>query len=156
MSRTAQPIRRTLRLTFQVSKGQPRLVSHERLAMICPPSIGEPPEIGKHGGFWLEARDAKGGVLFYRRLNDPLATSVAVHSPDGKIERLFGEPRDNHSFEVLLPDDAAIQSVALIGHAVAAQAGAVQGSVTAAKAAPGPSRELARFDIPAATLGGKP
>jgi len=153
MSHTASPVRRTLRLTFHVNKGQPSLVSHERLDMICPPSIGETPVIGKHGGYWLEARTADGRVVFYRRLNDPLGTSVAVHSPDGKIERLFGEPRDSHDFEVLLPDDSAIHSVVLVGHAVGALAASTQSAPGAGR---GASRELAHFEIPAAAAGGRP
>jgi hypothetical protein len=162
MARTASPVRKTLRLTFHVAKGRPRLVSHERLDMICPPSIGDLPEVGKHGGFWLEARDAKDQVIFHRRLNDPLATSVAVHSPDGKITRVFGEPRDEHVFEVLLPDDPAIQSVVLVGHDAAARGvakGSPKGAAGAAAGAgstPTPSRELASFDIPAAASGSKP
>jgi hypothetical protein len=153
MSHTTPPIRRALRLSFHVSKGKVSLVSHERVDMICPPSIGEAPVIGKYGGFWLEARTADGRVVFHRRLNDPLGTSVAVHSPDGRIERIFGEPRDDHDFEVLLPDDPAIHSVVLVGHVAGARAAAAQG---ATEPTPAASRELGSFEIPAAAHGGRP
>src|SRR2546428_604070 len=100
-----RPPRKTLRLTFRVTDGNIRLVSYERIEMVCPPSIGERPEAGKHGGFWVELRDASDRVLFHRLLHSPFANSVEVHSPTGEIERKFG-PTAESTFEVLLPDDA--------------------------------------------------
>ena len=93
--RRVKPYRKTLRLTFRAAGGEVRLVAHERLDMICPPSVGERHEAGKHGGFWLELRDAKEGVLFHRFLDNPLADSDEVHSPDGKIRREFGEAKES-------------------------------------------------------------
>jgi hypothetical protein len=47
------PSRKTLRLTFRLSEGKVSLISHQRLDMICPPVVGDKPEPGRHGGFWM-------------------------------------------------------------------------------------------------------
>ena len=80
-----RPLRGTLSLTFHVADSVIRLEAYERVDMICPPSVGERPQAGKHGGFWMELRDGDDRVLFHRVLNNPLGDSVEVHSPDGKI-----------------------------------------------------------------------
>jgi hypothetical protein len=87
--------RKSLRLTFRVANDEVRLVSYERLNMICPPSVGDRPEAGKHGGFWMELRDADDRVLFHRLIYSPLGNSVEIHSPDGKIHREFGDVKEN-------------------------------------------------------------
>lgn len=144
-ARRVKPYRKTLRLTFRAAGGEVRLVSHERLDMICPPSVGERPAAGKHGGFWLELRDAKERVLFHRLLDNPLADSVEVHSPDGKIRREFGEVKES-IFEVLLPDDAGARHITLMGEYL---------DPAKARKAPGQrSSELARFDVPRNEKGG--
>ena len=53
------PSRKSLRLTFRISNGKIELVSQERLEMITPTQIGERPEAGRRGGFWIELRDAQ-------------------------------------------------------------------------------------------------
>jgi hypothetical protein len=53
---------RTLRLTFRVAGGQIELVSVERLEMVTPPQVGEPPRAGTHGGQWIELRDSQNQV----------------------------------------------------------------------------------------------
>jgi hypothetical protein len=141
-----RPFRKTLRLTFRVADTAIRLESHERVDMICPPSIGERPEPGRHGGFWMELHDAHDRVLFHRILETPLGDSVEVHSPDGKIERVFGAVRE-HVFEVLLPDDSRAKTIVFIGESLE--------PVTARKEQR-PARELARFNIPEGVKGGKP
>ena len=127
--------RRTLRLTFRFANGEVRLLSYQRVDMICPPSIGERPEAGKHSGFWMELRGASGGVLFHRVLHSPFIRSA--RSPDGKV--YLGTVAES-VIEVLLPDDAAAKSVALIGQFLDA-AKATQESARG-------TRELARFDLP--------
>ena len=59
--RDSPPHRRvkSLRLTFRISDGKIELVSQERLEKITPPQIGERPKAGRHGGFWIEPRDAQ-------------------------------------------------------------------------------------------------
>lgn len=106
--------RKTLRLTFAVKSGKLELLKQERLEMITPPQIGERPQKGKHGGFWIELQDAKKRVLSHRVISSTLLNSVEVHSPDGTIERTFGELRDG-VFEVLLPDDDNAKSAVLVG-----------------------------------------
>lgn len=131
--------RKSLRLTFRVSDGRIELVSHERLQMIAPPQVGERPEAGKHGGFWIEMRDAKSRVLAHRLISPTQLNSVEVHSPDGKIEREFGEVKDG-IFEILFPDEDDAKSVVLMGDARVRTKGKPKRSEA--------SGELARFEIP--------
>lgn len=138
--------RKSLRLTFRVVNREIRLVGYERLGMIPPPAIGERPEAGKHGGYWLELRDAGGRVLFHRVLDNPLGNSVEVHSPDGKIERRFGEVTDG-IFEVLLPDEDDARSVVLMGSPLVPAKGKAK--------RPAASDELARFEITGRGKGGE-
>lgn len=137
--------RKSLRLTFRVADGEVRLVGYERLDMIPPPSIGERPEAGKHGGFWMELRDESDHVLFHRVLDNPLGDSVEVHSPDGKIQRVFGAVEEN-VFEVLLPDDSKAKTITFIGESLEPVV-IRQERVTA-------TRELARFNVPKGMKGG--
>lgn len=133
----AKTWRKTIRLTFQTTGGEVKLLSEEHLDMICPPVIGQPPEGGRHGGYWMELRDARDQVLFHRLLHSPFASSVEVHSPDGKIQRVFGPPMDG-IFEVLVPEAPEARSVALMGEPPDPKSG---------MAREGGSREIARFDL---------
>ncbi|CAG0958363.1 hypothetical protein [Geobacter sp.] len=137
---------KSLRLTFRVVNREIQLVGYERLDMIPPPSIGERPEAGKHGGFWIELRDAGNRALFHRVLDNPLGNSVEVHSPDGKIERRFGEVTEG-IFEVLLPDEDDARSVVLMGNPLVPAKGKAKH--------PAASGELARFEIPGRGKGGE-
>jgi hypothetical protein len=141
----ARSSRRSLRLTFRVADGKVSLVSYERLDMICPPSIGQRPEAGKHGGFWMELRDVNNRVLFYRFLSNPLGDSVEVHSPDGKIQRIFGDTREN-IFEVLLPDDRNARTIVLMGESLI--------PVTSRREKVAAARELSTFEVPRGPKGG--
>ena len=138
--------RKSLRLTFRVVDGEVRLVSYERLDMICPPSVGERPEAGKHGGFWMELRDASDRVLFHRVLDTPLGDSVEGHSPDGKIQRVFGAVKE-HVFEVLLPDDSQGKTIAFMGESLE--------PATVRKERVAAARELAHFNVPEGMKGGE-
>lgn len=143
LEQRSTPSRGTLRLTFRSTGGQVELVSKERLDMICPPSVGERPEAGKQGGFWLELRGDGGDVTFFRVLHDPIRSSVEVHSPDGQIRREFGPPGDS-TFEVLVPDDPRAATVALMGEYE--DPSAAKGRRRKARA-PSGAREIARFDL---------
>lgn len=145
-SQTTARLGKTLRLTFQVSGGEVRLISQERLDMICPPTIGERPEAGKHGGFWIELRDANDRSIFHRVLHSPLADSVEVHSPDGTIRREFG-PVSESIFEVLLPDSDEASSVALMGEYLDAAKFSREQDQGIPETRRG-ARELARFQLP--------
>lgn len=134
--------RRTLRLTIRSSAKGLELISVERLQMITPPQPGDRPEAGKHAGHWFELRDEKKRVLAHRLISDSLLNSVEVHSPGGKIERIFGEPRET-TFEVLLPDVEGGRFAVLVGDPIAPTRG------TAAKAEAGRARssDIAQFDL---------
>lgn len=151
---TARPSRSTLRLTFRVAGGQVQLINSERLGMITPPSPGAPPEIGTHGGFWVELRDANDRALFHRVLHVPLGDSVEVYSPDGTIRREFG-PTSETTFEVLVPDYDDARTVALVGEYLDAEEFRRRKSAQAGEPEPS-SRELARFDLPEKGTSGTP
>jgi hypothetical protein len=136
--------RKSLRLTFRVADGEVRLVSYERLDMICPPSVGERPKAGIHGGFWMELRDTNNHVLFHRVLHTPLGDSVEVHSPDGKIQRIFGAVKES-IFEVLLPDDSKAKTIAFMGESLE--------PVTVRQERVSAASELARFNVPEGMKG---
>ena len=111
------PSRRTLRLTFRSSSGGVEMLSVERLDMTTPPQPGERPQAGKHGGYWLELRGQAGVVLAYRVIGVSVLNSVAVHSPEGSPQRIFGESR-NIVFEVLLPDIDGARTATLVGNPI--------------------------------------
>lgn len=141
--KTGKPSRKTLRLTFQVVGGEVKLVKHRRVNMITPPSVGEVPEAGKHGGFWMELRDEDDRGLFHRNLQSPAGDTVEVHSPDGTIRRDYA-PSKESTFEVLVPDYGKAASIVLVGK----KSGGAHTQPSLA-AAPAPkTRELARFEIP--------
>jgi hypothetical protein len=96
----------------------------------------------------MELRDRNDQVLFHRLIHSPLVGSVEVHSPDGKIERKFGEAKES-IFEVLLPDNPAAESIALMGESLDISALSATGAQQRAA-----STELARFDIPRGEKGG--
>ena len=118
VGKTPDVSRRTLRLTFKSSAKGLELISVEHLPMITPPQPGETPEAGKHGGQWFELRNGENRVLAHRLIDQSLFNSVEVHSPDGKIRREFGPPRDT-TFEVLLPDVDDARFAVLMGEAIA-------------------------------------
>lgn len=135
---TPEVSRRTLRLTIRSSPKGFTLVSVERLQMITPPQPGERPEAGKHSGQWFELRDGKERVLAHRLIDPAMFNSVDVHSPDGRIERVFGETRDM-IFEVLLPDVAGAQLAVLVGDPMTPPTGDAKAAAR--------SGEIARFDL---------
>jgi hypothetical protein len=138
--------RRTLRLTVKVNDdGGYELINVERLQMITPPQPGERPEIGKHGGNWMELRGSRGRVLAHRLIDDSLLHSAEVHEPDGKIHRHFGN--QSGFFEVLLPDVETAREAVLVGLPLQRPQGAK-------RAVAGPSEEIARFDLSPRREGG--
>ena len=129
---------RTLRLIFEYSDGQVRLLSHQRVPMTCPAASGAAPQAGRNGGFWIELRDDFGRVRFHRLLQHPLGDSVELHEPNGTIRRVFGPPSES-VFMVLLPDDPEATSIVLMGDLDPAGQNALRMPS---------STELARFAIP--------
>jgi len=114
--------------------------------MITPPSVGERPEAGRHGGFWVELRDPVEGVVYHRVIDSPLGDSVEVYSPDGTIRREFG-PALESFFEVLLPDRGEASTVALMGESLDSTTARRDQGVDSLEFPRG-ARELARFEIP--------
>jgi hypothetical protein len=145
-----RPERGAIRLTFRSTAGKVELIKHERLDMICPQPPGERPQAGKHSGYWMELRGDGDQVLAHQLLHAPLRDSVAIHSPDGKIKRVFGEPADG-VFEVLLPDNAAARAVVFMG---VGPVGKSEGKAKRAVATG--ASELARFDLPGTDKNKKP
>ena len=92
----------TLRLTFRFEGDRVELVSRQRVQMIAPPSVGDPPEGGKNSGAWVELQDRQGRAVAYSLLHDPFQTHAEHHSPDGRIG-LVERPVERGEFEVLLP-----------------------------------------------------
>ena len=136
--RTQRPdvSRSTLRLTIEASREGFELVSVERLQMITPPQLGERPQAGKPGGYWIELRDAEGRVLAHRIIDSTLLNSVEVHSPEGKIQREFGDVKES-VIEVLLPDVPGRREAVLLGSPLKPRA----------RKKPAPSGEIARFNL---------
>ena len=141
--KSVKPSRKTLRLTFQVVGGEVKLIKHRRVNMITPPAIGEHPETGKHGGFWMELRDENDRGLFHRTLISPAGDTVEVHSPDGAIRREYVPPKES-TFEVLVPDYGKAASIVLVGK----KSGGAQTQPSMAAGSAPKTRELARFEIP--------
>jgi hypothetical protein len=83
-------------------------------------------------------------VLFHRVLDNPLGDSVEVHSPDGKIQRVFGDVKEN-VFDVLLPDEVKAKTIVLVGESLK--------PVTLRKEQAAATRELARFNVPKGMKG---
>ncbi len=137
--------RQSLKVTFSIDKGKIQILRFERLSMIAPPAVGDPPQAGKNGGYWIELRDGNDRVLFHRVLHNPLRDSVEVHSPDGKIERVFGDPGKPSVFDVLLPDEGAATSIVVMGESLT--------PVTTRKSAVRAAGELARFAVPSGRSG---
>ena len=142
-NKTGKESRKTLRLEFQVVNGELKLVKHRRVKMITPPAVGEPPETGKHGGFWMELRDENDRGLFHRNLMSPVADTVEVHSPEGPIKREYVPPKES-TFEVLVPDYGDAASIVLVGK----KSGGAQNQPSMAAGSAPKTRELARFAIP--------
>ena len=146
--KTAKPSKKTLRLTFQVVNGAVELVKHRRVNMVAPPAVGEHPETGKHGGFWMELRDENDQGLFHRTLTSPAGDTVEIHSPEGNNRREYVPDEEStklSTFEVLVPDYGKANSIVLCGKKSASPH--IQPSAAAASA-PLKTRELARFEIP--------
>ena len=105
----------TLRVTFAYKGGVVRFAGSQRVAMTTPPSSTPAPE-KERSGYWFEARDANGALLFLRVLHDPVRADVEVHSKDSKQSSTripIAEPEGR--FEVLVPDLSEARSLHLFG-----------------------------------------
>jgi hypothetical protein len=103
-----------LRLRVERSKGKWKVVKRLRLAEKTLPPSDELPNPGKSGfwwGFWFEAVDAAGKVL-YRQVMDVPRGGVEVFAEDGAIHRIPLEI-DEYTTDLLIPDLPEIKSVKL-------------------------------------------
>ena len=104
-----------LRLTFAWRGAQISVVGSERIAMIVPASVPEPPEAATTG-YSFALLDASGRVIYQRPLHNPIRIDTEAYSPGRgqPIERVplgAGEGQ----FTVLVPDLANAQALQLSG-----------------------------------------
>lgn len=125
----------TLRVTFTYRGRLVRFAGSQRVAMTSPPSLTSTPE-KEQSGYWFEARNADGALLFHRALHNPVRSDVEVHSKDTQhsMTRIpVSEPEGR--FEVLVPDLPDARTFILHGTPVDALSPSA------------PSRELLRLDF---------
>jgi hypothetical protein len=131
-----------LRLTFAYDGSDIRLVRSQRVEMIAPPSVTEPPQEG-HVGHWLEIRDAAGKLLYHRHVHQPIRTDTeAFGSEDKPAMTRAARAKPGGQFTLLVPDLPGAASFHFFGPAhggrgKAASATAPTGSPVSADAARG-------------------
>ncbi|HEX9038615.1 MAG TPA: hypothetical protein VF808_16665 [Ktedonobacterales bacterium] len=126
---------RAIRLTFEYEGVTVRLVAQRRLAMVVPRSHAIAGYEGQ-SGFWFEARDASGRVLYRRIAQNPIRFDVEVFpgTPDGAMRRQsVRNPRG--SFDLVIPDLADARTVALVSSPMGPDASLE------------PAKEFASFDL---------
>ena len=87
------------------AKGGVRLARVERVRAISPGIATAPPQPGQSGA-WVEVRDGKRNLLYYRPLHDPIPTSTEVFSDESGQPSLSRIPSMTMQgeFTVLVPD----------------------------------------------------
>ena len=123
-----------LRLTFAWRGTQISVVGSERVAMIVPASIGEPPDVATTG-YAFALLDTQGRVIYRRPLHNPIRIDTEAFSPgrDRPIERVPLAAREGR-FTVLVPDLPDAERFRLSGPPDPARPDA-------------PARELLRLDV---------
>ena len=93
-----------LRLTFAWRGAQISLVGSERIAMIVPASIDEPPEPAT-SGYSCALLDANGRVIYLRPLHRPIRTDIEAYAPgQGRAIERAPLAQQEGRFTVLVPD----------------------------------------------------
>lgn len=93
-----------LRLTFAWRGAQISLVGSERIAMIVPASIDEPPETAT-SGYSFALLDANGRVIYLRPLHRPIRTDIEAYAPgQGRAIERAPLAQQEGRFTVLVPD----------------------------------------------------
>jgi hypothetical protein len=103
-----------LRLRVERSKGKWRVIKYICLAEKTLPASAELPDPGQSrrlSGFWFEAVDDKGQVLYRQILHVP-RRGVEVFAGDGSIHWIPVEI-DDYTNDILIPDLPEIKSVRL-------------------------------------------
>jgi hypothetical protein len=103
------------RLTFSYRGTQISLVGSERVAMVVPASIEEPPEPAT-SGYSFALLDGNGRVIYLRPLHRPIRTDIEAYAPgQGRpIERAPLAQQEGR-FTVLVPDLDAAHALRLSG-----------------------------------------
>lgn len=105
---------RAVRLTFSYLGDAIELLAVQRVTMFVPPSDPLEDDVPR-SGFWLELRDATGGLMFRLGMHDPIGGSYEVFpaDPRGEIVRrpmmsLAG------AFSVVIPELSAARRLAFV------------------------------------------
>lgn len=103
-AQSSSPPSYTLRLTFAYDPNGIKLIASQRVEMIAPPALAPRPQEGQ-AGYWVQAQDANGNLLYYRPLHDPVHADLEVFSDDPAqpITRV-PNPVLSGEFTVLVPD----------------------------------------------------
>jgi hypothetical protein len=101
-----------LRLTFEYSRTDVRLVGSQRAEMLAPAGETERIEEGQAGS-WVELRDANEQVLYQRTLHKPIRFEMeAVDSESGTM-RWYTIDQPTGVFELLVPDIPEAETVSV-------------------------------------------
>lgn len=105
--------RHAIRLTFDYSGTDVRLVESQRVEMIAPPAertiLGE-----RQVGSWIEIRDAEKRVLYQQALHRPIRFDVEVaEASETRKMQWHPLPHRKGTFEVVVPDIAEAESIIL-------------------------------------------
>lgn len=93
--------------------GEWRIVKEVMIPQMTLPKSAELPETERQGvsGFWWEATDAEGRVLYRRSMPDPREPRMETVDRDGTFRNLGSGHRHEVVFDVLIPDLPEIQEV---------------------------------------------
>lgn len=103
-----------LRVRIERKEGKWNIVKRIRLPEKTIPSSDDllrPDRTGRFTGFWFEAVDAKGNLLYRQMLRKP-QRGVELFEDDGTISRVSVET-DEYSVDLLLPDLPEVEDVHL-------------------------------------------
>ena len=93
----------SVRLLFEFEGDQIRLVDHQAVDVVPPPSAARS-GFSHDSGFWLEVRSGRMDVLHREILHDPIDLHPEVFAEDGKTISRSSEPRKKGAFAVLVPE----------------------------------------------------
>jgi hypothetical protein len=111
---TAQSYTHTLRITFAYDGSNLQISRVQRVAMRAPASQSAQHE--NQAGYWLEVRDDKGNLLYWRPIHDPMRQDIESYgdAPGAPLRRQPASAMKGE-FEVLVPDLPAAHTFRLHG-----------------------------------------
>jgi hypothetical protein len=118
---TAQSYTHTLRITFAHDGPNLEIDRVQRVAMRAPASQPAPHE--NQAGFWLEVRDVKESLLYWRPIHDPMRQDIESYgdAPGAPLRRQPASATKGE-FEVLVPDLPGAHTFRLHGPSAGARA----------------------------------